>query len=297
MCGRTVVGNSRWRRARSAGRMWLHRGTAQPGGQWPRRASTCCKTLAGPAPGWEAQSKSASPVQLAAVQRAAYLSTTSIWSPLHAIAQRAHTPVTGDNRMSTSVGQVMMLPALPRPTRQQRNWQPPSRNAAGNQSTACKLPRCWSAGITDACPAALRLSGRVRPGGMGTAGSAAGHHARLRASPLPRQITRRKDQRFCPRPLTMGPISSVLHHHNLQEFGRWQNQQVLLLGLAMLSSLLVTSGFCAGGQPQGSGYLSQGYVRAAGRIVGLILGLESADGAAALAGWARLFCCSRVGCH
>ena len=73
----------------------------------------------------------------------------------------------------------------------------------------------------------------------------------------------------------MGPIlflSFIIMSY--QEFGQWQNQQVLLLGLAMLSSLLVTSGFVQAASRKGSGYLSQGYVRAAGRIVGLILGLS-----------------------
>ena len=74
-------------------------------------------------------------------------------------------------------------------------------------------------------------------------------------------------------PLTMLPIlflSFIIMAY--QQFGGWQNSQVLALGFAMLGSLLVTSGFVQGASRKGASYLSQGYVIAAGRVVVLVMG-------------------------
>lgn len=75
-------------------------------------------------------------------------------------------------------------------------------------------------------------------------------------------------------PLTMLPIlflSFIIMAY--QQFGGWQNNQVLALGFAMLGSLLVTSGFVQGASRKGASYLSQGYVIAAGRVVVLVMGV------------------------
>lgn len=56
-----------------------------------------------------------------------------------------------------------------------------------------------------------------------------------------------------------------------QHFGQWQRGQMLVLGISMLASLLVTSGFVQGASRKGASYLSQGYVRAATRIVSLVI--------------------------
>lgn len=75
-------------------------------------------------------------------------------------------------------------------------------------------------------------------------------------------------------PLTLLPmllLSFIVMAY--QHFGRWQNTQILALGLAMLGSLLVTSGFVQGASRKSSSYLSQGYVAAAGRVAALILGV------------------------
>lgn len=179
--------------------------------------------------------------------------------------------------MSTSVGQVMMLPA------------PASAYETTEELAATIQERCRqpinslqiaalleSAGITDAI--AQRRYGYqdvftlaewvrqdLRPATT----------PELAPATLPPDNARERISDFARGPLTMGPIlflSFIIMSY--QEFGQWQNQQVLLLGLAMLSSLLVTSGFVQAASRKGSGYLSQGYVRAAGRIVGLILGLS-----------------------
>ena len=62
---------------------------------------------------------------------------------------------------------------------------------------------------------------------------------------------------------------------NYQQFGQWGNGQVLALGISMLGSLLVTSGFVQGASRKGSSYLSQGYVNAASRIILLIIGTSA----------------------
>ncbi len=58
-----------------------------------------------------------------------------------------------------------------------------------------------------------------------------------------------------------------------QGFGQWRPGQVLALSTAMIGSLLVTSGFVQAFARKGSSYLSQGYVRAAQRVVGVIIGV------------------------
>jgi hypothetical protein len=58
-----------------------------------------------------------------------------------------------------------------------------------------------------------------------------------------------------------------------QGFGQWHAGQVLALSMAMIGSLLVTGGFVQALSRKGSSYLSQGYVRAAQRIVGRIIGI------------------------
>jgi hypothetical protein len=56
-----------------------------------------------------------------------------------------------------------------------------------------------------------------------------------------------------------------------QGFGQWETAQVLAMSLAMIGSLLVTSGFVQALSRKGSSYLSQGQVTAAKRMVGRIL--------------------------
>jgi hypothetical protein len=90
---------------------------------------------------------------------------------------------------------------------------------------------------------------------------------------LPPIIWREKLSDYARGPLTLLPIFFLsLIVGAYQAFGHWQNQQVWVMGFAMLGSLLVTSGFVQAASRKGSGYLSQGYVRAAGRVTGLVLG-------------------------
>ena len=56
-------------------------------------------------------------------------------------------------------------------------------------------------------------------------------------------------------------------------FGQWHAAQILTLSMAMIGSLLVTSGFVQVISRKGSNYLSQGYVLAARRVVTVILGV------------------------
>ncbi len=58
-----------------------------------------------------------------------------------------------------------------------------------------------------------------------------------------------------------------------QNFGGWDSSQVLTLSISTIGSLLVTSGFVQIAARKGSSYLSQGYVRAGGRIIVQIIGL------------------------
>jgi len=58
-----------------------------------------------------------------------------------------------------------------------------------------------------------------------------------------------------------------------QGFARWRTGQVVALSVAMIGSLLVTGGFVQALSRKGSSYLSQGYIRAAQRVVALILGV------------------------
>ena len=58
-----------------------------------------------------------------------------------------------------------------------------------------------------------------------------------------------------------------------QQYGQWSSAQVLAFSLSMVGSLLVTSGFVQAASRKGSSYLSQGYILAARRIVGLVVGL------------------------
>ncbi len=52
-----------------------------------------------------------------------------------------------------------------------------------------------------------------------------------------------------------------------QNFGQWDNSQVLTLSISTIGSLLVTGGFVQIAARKGSGYLSQGYIRAGGRFI------------------------------
>lgn len=61
-----------------------------------------------------------------------------------------------------------------------------------------------------------------------------------------------------------------------QEFGQWQTNQTLILGLAMLVSLFVTSGFIQAGSRKTSGYLSQGNVPAVRKMIGVMVRLNGA---------------------
>ena len=57
-----------------------------------------------------------------------------------------------------------------------------------------------------------------------------------------------------------------------QGIGKWPPGHVLALSMAMVGSLLVTSGFVQAASRKGASYLCQGYVNAARRIVSMILG-------------------------
>lgn len=52
-----------------------------------------------------------------------------------------------------------------------------------------------------------------------------------------------------------------------QNFGQWDNSQILTLSISTVGSLLVTSGFVQVAARKGSSYLSQGYIQAAGRVI------------------------------
>jgi len=58
-----------------------------------------------------------------------------------------------------------------------------------------------------------------------------------------------------------------------QNFGQWDSSQVLTLSISTIGSLLVTGGFVQIAARKGSGYLSQGYIRAGGRIIMQIMGV------------------------
>ena len=58
-----------------------------------------------------------------------------------------------------------------------------------------------------------------------------------------------------------------------QNFGKWDSSQVLTLSISTIGSLLVTGGFVQVASRKGSSYLSQGYVRAGGRIILQIMGV------------------------
>lgn len=58
-----------------------------------------------------------------------------------------------------------------------------------------------------------------------------------------------------------------------QNFGQWDSSQVLTLSVSTVGSLLVTGGFVQIAARKGSSYLSQGYIRAAGRVILQIMGL------------------------
>lgn len=75
-------------------------------------------------------------------------------------------------------------------------------------------------------------------------------------------------------PLTLVPmvlLSVVIMAY--QEFGQWGAGRVLALSLSVVGSLLVTSGFVQAASRKGSSYLSQGYIDAARRTVGRVMGL------------------------
>ena len=52
-----------------------------------------------------------------------------------------------------------------------------------------------------------------------------------------------------------------------QNFGQWDNSQILTLSISTVGSLLVTGGFVQIAARKGSSYLSQGYIRAAARVI------------------------------
>lgn len=54
--------------------------------------------------------------------------------------------------------------------------------------------------------------------------------------------------------------------------GRWGSEEILATSMAMVCSLLVTSGFVQAASRKGASYLSQGYVQAGRRSVSLIVG-------------------------
>jgi hypothetical protein len=58
-----------------------------------------------------------------------------------------------------------------------------------------------------------------------------------------------------------------------QSFGQWDNSQVLTLSISTIGSLLVTGGFVQIAARKGSGYLSQGYIRAGGRFIMQVMGV------------------------
>ena len=70
-------------------------------------------------------------------------------------------------------------------------------------------------------------------------------------------------------PMIVLSMGIIIH----QLVGNWQPQQVWLVGMAMLLSLLVTGGFMQAASRRGSIYLSQGYVWAAQRIIFRIMAL------------------------
>jgi hypothetical protein len=75
-------------------------------------------------------------------------------------------------------------------------------------------------------------------------------------------------------PLTLLPmvlLSVVIMVY--QSYGQWSSAQVLAFSLSVVGSLLVTSGFVQAASRKGSSYLSQGYVVAARRIVGIVLAI------------------------
>ena len=99
-------------------------------------------------------------------------------------------------------------------------------------------------------------------------------------------------------PLALLPMLLIsLLMRLFQGYGQWQNQQVVLIGVAMLASLFVTNGFVQAVSRRASIFLSQGYVLAAQRAMKIILGagmgvvLVTAVGGAAVAssfGWLTL---------
>lgn len=73
-------------------------------------------------------------------------------------------------------------------------------------------------------------------------------------------------------PLTLLPmvlLSAVIMIY--QQFGQWSAITVLAMSVAVVGSLLVTSGFVQAASRKGSSYLSQGYILAAQRIIGRIV--------------------------
>lgn len=58
-----------------------------------------------------------------------------------------------------------------------------------------------------------------------------------------------------------------------QDFGQWGAGRVLALSLSVVGSLLITSGFVQAASRKGSSYLSQGYIDAARRTIGRVMGL------------------------
>ena len=99
--------------------------------------------------------------------------------------------------------------------------------------------------------------------------------ARSNLSDLPAPDSRRQAAMdYLRGPLTLIPmvLLSVLIMV-YQQYGQWSSTQVLAFSLSMVGSLLVTSGFVQAASRKGSSYLSQGYILAARRVVGLVVGL------------------------
>lgn len=75
-------------------------------------------------------------------------------------------------------------------------------------------------------------------------------------------------------PLTLLPmvlLSAIIMIY--QQFGQWSAATVLAMSVAVVGSLLVTSGFVQAASRKGSSYLSQGYILAAQRIIGRVMGI------------------------
>jgi len=98
--------------------------------------------------------------------------------------------------------------------------------------------------------------------------------ARRQVVALPQERSLETVKDYMRGPLALLPIVLLsLTIMAYQGFEQWRPGQVLALSIAMIGSLLVTSGFVQAFARKGSSYLSQGYVRAAQRVVNMIIGV------------------------